>query len=286
MKKYLNIIVSVSTVLVFTILLSSLKVQAQDKQYKARLSAKYHKVIGENPFLQIEGKFKGENGYEPTMNLELNIYQQLGEDSLVLKGQATTDMSGMAIFNLEPLTQAVDSVLKNTYVVKIEDNDRFKNAKKSVSFIDVQLTAEVVVKDSVNHISAKLTDATGEPLEGQKLSVTVHRLFAPLTIGKSSYKTEDDGTILVPIGEAIPGVDGKLTFEVMIDSRKYGAVSNVFEAPIGTPVVDISTFDDRTMWSPPTKTPLFLWIFPNLVILGIWIVIFMLVWNLIKIYKS
>jgi len=278
--------VSVSLVLIITLLLSSPKVQAQDKQYKARLSAEYHKIIGERPFLQIEGKFKGEDGYGPTVNLELNIYQQIVEDSLVLEGKATTNTKGIAVFNLESLTQTVDSVIKNTYVVKIEDSDRFKNAKKAVSFIEVQLAAEVVVKDSVNHISAKLTDATGVPLEGQKLKVSVHRLFAPLTIGKSSYKTEGDGTILVPIEKTIPGVDGKLTFEVMIDSKKYGVVSNVFEAPIGTPVVDLSTFDDRTMWSPPTKTPLFLWIFPNLVILGIWIIIFMLVGNLIKIYKS
>ena len=276
----------VSVSLVFALLVVCPKAQAQDKQYKARLSAEYHKVMGENPFLKIEGKFKGENGYEPTMNLALNIYQQLGEDSLVLKGNATTNMSGIAVFQLEPLTEIVDSVIKNTYVIKIEDSDRFKDGKKAVSFIDVQLTAEVVVKDSVNHITAKLTDATGEPLVGQKLSVTVDRLFAPLTIGKSSYKTEDDGTILVAIEESIPGVDGKLTFEVMIDNRKYGVVSNVFEAPIGTPVVDLSTFDDRTMWSPPNKTPLFLWIFPNLVILGIWIVIFMLVRNLYKIYQS
>lgn len=148
------------------------------------------------------------------------------------------------------------------------------------------MKAESVVVDSVNQISAKLLDITGAPLEGQKLSVKVHRLFAPLTIGKSSYKTDDDGAILVPIEKAIPGVDGKLTFEVMIDSRKYGVVSHVFEAPIGTPVVDESTFDQRTMWSPPNKTPIFLWIFPNLVILGIWIVIFMLVRNLFKIYKS
>jgi hypothetical protein len=283
MKKYINIIVSVALV---SVLILCPKAQAQDKQYKARLSAEYHKVMGENPFLKIEGKFKGENGYEPTKKLTLNVYQELAEDSLVLKGQATTNMTGVAFFDLEPLTQVVDSVMKNTYVVKIEDSDRFKNGKKSVSFIDVRLAAQVVVKDSVNHIFASLTDATGAPLEGQKLSVTVKRLFAPLTIGKTSYKTDDVGAILVPIEESIPGVDGKLTFEVMIDSRKYGVVSEVFEAPIGTPIVDLSTFDQRTMWSPPTKTPLFLWIFPNLVILGIWGVIFLLVRNMYLIYKS
>ena len=71
-----------------------------------------------------------------------------------------------------------------------------------------------------------------------------------------------------------------------MDSKKYGVVKYVFDAPIGTIIADESTFDQRTMWSPPSKTPLFLWIFPNIVIFGIWTVIVLLIMNLFKIYKS
>jgi hypothetical protein len=63
-------------------------------------------------------------------------------------------------------------------------------------------------------------------------------------------------------------------------------VKALVNAPIGVPIVDESTFDERTMWSPRSKTPLFLLIFPNLIILGIWGLIIYLILNLFKLKKS
>ena len=112
-------------------------------------------------------------------------------------------------------------------------------------------------------------------------------MFRSLSIGEDSYNTDQDGTILVPVEEGIPGVDGNLTFEVVLeDSDDYGTVKALVHAPIGVPVVNESTFDERTMWSPRTKTPYFLLIFPNLVIFTMWSFIIYLIINLFKIQKS
>ncbi|VAW18293.1 hypothetical protein MNBD_BACTEROID04-89, partial [hydrothermal vent metagenome] len=95
------------------------------------------------------------------------------------------------------------------------------------------------------------------------------------------------GAILVPVEEGIPGIDGNLTFEVVLnDSDDFGTVKAIVEAPIGVPIVDESTFDQRTMWSPRNKTPLFLLILPNLLIFSIWGLIIYLITNLFKITKS
>lgn len=271
------------------ILLSSIMLHTvavgQDQPYKARLSVDYYKIMGDKSFIKTAVKYKGENGYEPGTMLPLTIYKELEEDSLIFVGKCVTNMKGVAEFDVE-FEAIPDSLVKYVYVVKIENNELLKDADKSISFFDVDLTAETIIEDSIHHILAKLVDALGAPIKGVKMETNVHRLFGPLKIGESSYRTDKSGTILVPFEEPLPGIDGNLTFEVMLDSKKYGIVSVVFEAPLGTPIVDQSTFDQRTMWSPPTKTPLFLWIFPNLVILGIWIVIFVLLKNLFKIYKS
>jgi len=269
----------------FTLIMVMVAVSVQ-AQNKARLSVDYCKIVNKASFLKIGVKFKGDDGYEPATKLPLNVYKEITEDSLVLAGTTITNMKGEAKFIIELPKNETDTVVEHSYVVKIEDNENFKDADKSVSFIDAKLSAEAIVKDSVNYITAKLTDALGEPIKGEKLEVKIKRLFAPLKIGESYYKTDKKGTILVPFEEPLPGVDGNLTFEIMMDSKEYGLVSVEFVAPIGTPIVDQSTFDQRTMWSPPTKTPLFLWIFPNLIIIGIWLVIAMLGRNLFKIYKS
>jgi hypothetical protein len=73
---------------------------------------------------------------------------------------------------------------------------------------------------------------------------------------------------------------------VLNESDTYGTVKALVNAPVGTPIVDESTFDERKMWSPRSKTPIFLLIFPNLLIFGIWGLIIYLFVNLIKISKA
>lgn len=267
----------------FCTLMLSPQIQAKEK---ARLSVDYYRIMGESGFLLINVKYKVEKKYKPATDLKLNIYEEINEDSIAHRGQVITDYEGNAQFIIETRNVANDELVTYKYLVRIENDDLFKDAEKSEKFSEVNLIAEAIEKDSVNYISAELTDAIGNPIEGEKLQVLVQRLFAPLTIGKSSYKTDEDGAILVAVENPLPGIDGILTFEVVLESRKYGNVKIIFDSPIGEVITDKSTFDKRTMWSPPNKTPLFLLIFPNIIILGIWIVIVTLIINLFKIYKS
>ncbi|NOX45667.1 MAG: hypothetical protein GXO89_01655 [Chlorobi bacterium] len=286
MKKTINKRYAVLVLMGFLIIGLSPQTKVFGKKHKAKLSVKYNKVMGDQAFLSINAKFKGDDGYEPATGLKLYVYREVDEDSIHPEGEITTDMEGKAIFEIKAANDEGEDIITHKYLVNIENNKKFKDASKAVKFLDSYLKAKVVEKDSSYSISASLTDANGDPIEGQKLQVRVQRLFAPLTIGKSSYKTDEDGNILVPIEDPLPGIDGVLTFEVVLDNRKYGVVKYIFDAPIGKQITDLSTFDERTMWSPPNKTPLFLWIFPNIIIFGIWLVIALLVRNLFKIYKS
>lgn len=286
MKAYINLKNVQILFLSIALVVPVFTLQAQDKQYKARLSVDYIHVMGAKPYLEVASKFKGENGYEPSTKLELNIYHRVNEDSIILLGTAKTNHKGVAVYELEEQANSdADSLTENTFVVKIENSKRFKNAKKEISYMDASIKAEIVEIDSVFNIKATLLNGIGEPIEGEKFKINLQRLFAPLAIGRS-YNTSGKGKILVPLNESYPGVDGRLTFEVFIDSKKYGNVKYLLNSSIGEPIKDLSSFDDRTLWSPPNKTPLFLLIFPNLLMLGIWFVIFLLVRNLFKIYKA
>ena len=137
-------------------------------------------------------------------------------------------------------------------------------------------------------MTATLIDVnTNSPIVDESLTVQVQRLFRPLRIGEEFNFTDDEGSIIVPIENDIPGVDGNLTFEVVLyESDDYGTVKALVSSPIGIPIIDESTFDQRTMWSPRNKTPIFLLIFPNLLIIGIWGLIVYLTLNLFKLSKS
>ncbi len=265
------------------LLIASVSAISQDKK-KPRLAVQYITITNGEASVNVSAKYKSENGFEPVTGADFHFYLKPSEDSLLHLGSATTNEAGKAKFIVN---KALDSADLKTFVVKLENNASFSEVESELSVRRVLLIAKMETIDSVNQIAAVLTDAADQPLAGQALKVQLQRMYAPLTIGEESYTTDESGAIRVPVTDSMPGINGNLTFEVVLsESDEYGTVKSIVNAPIGTPITDQSTFDKRTMWSPPSKTPYYLLIFPNLIILGVWIPIFFLFINLYRISKS
>jgi len=259
------------------------------KKDKVRLKAEYVKVMNSEIYFDIKATAKVDNQNIDVSNIDLTVYNIIDDEQVEL-GKTKTNMNGESKFVLKEGINAIKPDSTNIYNIEIsfDGNDSFSGASKSLSFKDANIEAKLISKDSINYITATLIDkSTDSVVSDALLRVQVQRLFRPLRIGEEFNSTDENGTIIVPIEEGIPGVDGKLTLEVVLkDSDDFGTVKALVNAPIGVPIVDESTFDERTMWSPRNKTPLFLLIFPNLIILGIWGLIIYLVLNLFKLKKS
>jgi len=267
---------------------SSQDVNAQDvKKNRVRLKADYVKIMDGDSYFDIKASAKIEKKNVPVSNIEVIIYHELDDDQIEL-GTVTTDNNGEHKFIIENFnTLKTDSTNIYNFLISFKGNDAFKKARKKIEFKDATITAEIITKDSINYISATLREAsTDSVLVDQSLNVQVQRLFKPLRIGEEFNNTNDNGTIFVPIEKGIPGIDGNLIIEVVLyDSDEYGTVKSLVKAPIGVQIVDESTFDQRTMWSPRNKTPIFILVFTNLLIVGIWGIIVYLISNLFKIVK-
>ena len=274
----------------FGVFLSTIfqNVYAQDPiKNKVRLKAYYVNIIDNVVYFDLKASSKIDKKNLDVPNIELIVSNEFDGEELEL-GRITTNMYGEGRFVLKDFNKLKpDST--NTFNIDIlfKGNDKFKRASKSISFKDAHIKAEYITKDSINYITATLKDTAADSIIiGQLLTVQLQRLFMPYKIGEDFYSTDESGSIVVPIEERMPGVDGILTFEVVLsDSDDYGTVKALVKAPIGIPIVDESTFDERTMWSPRNKTPLFLLIIPNLLTFGTWIVIVYLIINLFKIIK-
>ena len=289
-KNQLNfrfIILAIVSVFLFSASFQDIYAQGT-KIYKVRLKADYVKIMDEELYFDLNASSRIDKKNVNIANIELLIFNEFYDEEIKL-GSVTTNMDGECRFVIKDInTLKPDSTNTFNIVVSFKGNDKFKRASKSISFKDALIKAELVTKDSINYIRAKLLDTSKDSLiSDTSLTVQVQRLFMPLYIGEEFYLTDENGTILVPIEEGIPGVDGNLNIEVVLnESDDYGTVKAIVIAPIGTPIVDESTFDQRKMWSPRNKTPIFLLIFPNLIIFGMWGLIVYLIINLFKIYKS
>ena len=277
--------------LVFVCLLNaySNKVCAQQvEKNRTRIAVEYVKIMNAEVFFNIKVGARVNKKSVRISNIELTVSNEFEDEELEL-GKVITNMDGESRFVLKSLDAIrPDSTNSYTVVVSFKGNDLYKQASKSISFKDANIQANLVTKDSVNYMVATLQDVgTHSPIPDQNLQIQVQRLFRPLELGDLFNKTDEDGSIQVPIEDNIPGVDGNLTLEVvLLEHDEYGTIKAIVNAPIGVPFKDESTFDQRTMWSPRNKTPLFLLIFPNLITLGIWGFIVYLILNLFKIVKS
>jgi len=263
-------------------------VYGQAKKNKVRLKADYVKIMDGEIYLDIKATSKIEKQNVKVSNIEVTIYNEFNDEEIEL-GTITTNMKGENKYVIKDLSDIkADSTNIYNIVLSFKGNDSFKKASKSISFKDAEIKANLITKDSLNYITATLIDKSNDSvIVGESLDVQVQRLFRSLKIGEEFNNTDESGTIIVPIEEGIPGVDGNLTIEVVLnDHDEFGTVKAFVNAPVGIPIVDESTFDQRTMWSPRNKTPMFLLIFTNILIFGIWGVIIYLIRNLFKLAKS
>lgn len=265
------------------------KIYSQDdEKHRIRLKADYFKEMDGDNYVQIGAISKIDKETISVGNIELSIENEYYDDIIEL-GSVKTNMNGESKFLIKEFDQLkADS--NNVYNLNIvfKGNDTFKRASKSISFKDAIIKANLITKDSINYVNSTLIDkATDSIIEGESLVVQVNRLFRPLIIGEPLNYTDETGSIMVPVEDGIPGVNGILTLEVVLkDNDDYGTVKKSFDAAIGVPIKDESTFDERTMWSPRNKTPLLLLIIPNLLTFSLWGIIIFLIFNLYKIYRS
>lgn len=272
----------------FLVVLSVFLCTSVFAQDKVRLKAEYVKVMNEGVYFDIQATAKVNDENVNVSKIELVIYNLVGDEQVEI-GKTITNMQGKSRFALKDIN-SIKPDSSNTYNIDISfaGNDKFSDASKSISFKNADIEAKLVSIDSVYYVTATLIDkSTDSLIVGESLKVQIQRMFKALPIGEEFNETDEDGTILVPIPEGIPGVDGILAIEVVLsESEEFGTVKAIVNAPIGKPIVDESTFDERTMWSPRSKTPLFLLIFPNILIFAIWGIIIYLITNLFKITKS
>ena len=290
MKSQLKLRIIFMTILgVFILSAGFHDLYAQDtKKNRVRLKADYVKVMDGDSYFDIAASSKIEKQNIDVSYIDLIIYNEIDDKKIEL-GTTTTNMHGKCKFTLKNFNEIrSDSTQTYNILISFKGNESFKKARKSISFKNVDIDAKIITIHGVNYITATLLDTnTNNPIIDESLNVNVQRLFRPLRIGKEFNNTDETGTILVPVEEGIPGVDGNITIEVVLnDHDEFGTVKALVNAPLGTPIVDESTFDKRTMWSPRNKTPLFLLIFPNFIIFGMWGLIVYLMFNLFKISKS
>ncbi|WP_372769537.1 hypothetical protein [Lutibacter sp.] len=290
MKRHIKIHVFLITI-VSSLLLGIIpqKTFAQDEKNSVRISASYIKIMGVSSSFEIKASSRINKKTMPVGGIELTITNDANEENISI-GKVVTNAEGKVKFDLKEFSSLLmDDESYYNFTIQFSGNDAYDEDSESIRFKDAKINAELITEDDdVNSIKATLIDSsTDTPIEDAVLIVQLQRLFRPLIIGEDYNSTDEDGTIVVEIKKGIPGVDGKLYFEVLLkDSEDYGTVKAIVETSIGVPIIDKSTFDQRTLWGSREKAPIILLVSLNIMLFGIWGTLLYLIYNLFRISKS
>jgi hypothetical protein len=173
----------------------------------------------------------------------------------------------------------------------LKNDPNYQDRTSSLVIRDALLTLSH--EDSLKKLTVLLEekDSTGNniPVEGANMKFYVKRLFSLLPVGEEFNFTDENGKVTIDFPEDLPG-DASGNIELIAGLEEDDNYGNVFVQsilPWGSDTLKhADTYDVRTMWSSRDKTPVFLLIFPNLILLVVWGIIVYLIVQLVKIFKD
>ena len=125
-----------------------------------------------------------------------------------------------------------------------------------------------------------------------EIKLVVRRLMSDLSATEEeTFTTDENGEVSAEFSLIIPGdAQGNIIIGAKIDDHEmYGSLVSTKTAKWGVqPILTIvprNSFAKRTLWATRDKTPLWLLIFPNLIIVTVWGIIFYLIYQITRIIK-
>ena len=261
-----------------------------EEKAKVRISLNYFKIAQDSSYLTVKVLTREDRKYVPVPGLIINLF--LNEQTkLGMLGNITTDDRGSGTFILpDKFYSALDTLATFEFYARLKSDPAFEDKTAILEIKDAYMS--ISYKDSLKQITVKLMerDSAGLeiPVEGADIKFYVKRLFSLLPLGDDNIYTDEEGEVTFEFPTDLPG-DTLKNLEVVIkveDDENYGNIIVSKSLPWGSDLLIVEdTFDQRTMWSSRDKTPLYLLIWPNLILLAVWGVIFYLVWQLVRINR-
>jgi len=266
---------------------------AQDKTEKGtiKIDLTYYQLNNDLPVIKVSAKTKKERKFEMVGGVEVNLF--FGKETAHgFIGRIKTNSHGVGSSSLPMKFKSQwDSLSSFKFIGTVTKNDQFENqsTELEIAKAKIELTLEDV--DSVRTIHAKVLAFRDNSWVAQpetEIKLVVRRLLSDLKATEDeTFTTDKNGEVSTEFSLSIPGdAQGNIIIGAKIDDHEtYGSLVSAKAVKWGLPLVPDNSFAKRTLWATRDKTPLWLLIFPNLIIISVWGIIFFLIYQIVRIIK-
>lgn len=267
--------------------------QAQEKQEKGviKIDLTYHQLNNDLPVLKISTKTKKGKKFQSVEGVEVNLFFK-EETSQGFMGKAKSNYYGVGSLQLpQRFRNSFDSSSSLLFIATLTGNERFEDQSTEIEITKARIELVVEEKDSVKTMRTKVfafQDSGWVVTPETEVKLVVRRLLSDLSATEEEfYTTDENGEAVAEFNLSIPGdMNGNIIIgSKIVEHELFGSLTTTTVIPWGLPLVHDNSFAERTLWATRDKTPLWLLIFPNLIIVSVWGVIFYLIYLIGRIIK-
>jgi hypothetical protein len=276
--------------LVLILSLSQFDAYGQDKKSRVRVSLDYETINNSDKQIHATVKAKIGRSYKGVEGIDV-AFDVKAKDTLINLGQSLTDSNGTASLALDSNTLDALNSGAYTFTAKALENDAYLSKSNSIDIKDSKLELSFTQKDSLNIVDVQFMakDSSNQfaGVSGVSVKLYVKRLFGNLPI-ESNYRSSDDsGKISLEFPADIKGdEEGNIVIIAQVENTNdYGSVRSSNNVSWGVPLVIDSYETKRELWTARANTPIYLLLFVNAMIIGVWGTIIYLVLQIFKIRK-
>ncbi|UKJ06113.1 hypothetical protein [Solitalea lacus] len=252
----------------------------------------YSQVNNDLPVIKASAKIKKEK-FVPLEGVYINLFFNT-ETSAGFMGRVKTNLLGDGYLALPMRFKAQwDTAANFKFIGTVTQDKRFETQSSELEITKAKIELTLDEVDSVRSIHAKVLaiqpDGKWVPVPETEVKLVVRRLLSDLTATEEESYTTDSigGEVSADFNLSIPGDSkGNIIVGAKIDDNElYGTLIAVKTVKWGTPFVQDNSFAKRSLWATRDKTPLWLLIFPNLIIICVWGIIFYLIYQITRLIK-
>ena len=253
-----------------------------------RISIAYFRTGDDLPYLKILVRKRIERRYYPMEGMTVHAYFNEETDDHLM-GRGITNYRGESIIEMPTAMMDVwHGSNEFEYIVNVDPTDSSDAVSESISIRKARIQLTSSEDRMITAVIEQREDSVWVPVEDVELRLFVRRQFGRLPVTEDPLSTDAEGKVEAAFSAEVPGdAQGVVTFGCWLeDHDEFGNIIAYTSAKWGIPTVDDnSAFERRTLWATRDRTPLWLIVFPSLIIAGVWGVIFFLIYQIIQIKR-